>query len=470
MPDARPNLLIVMTDHQRADSLGMVQSGVEVCPNLTRLAARSWRAERCYNMAPLCVPARTALATGRYPAANGVVCNEMLTTTHSHHPTWHRHLAEAGYTLAHVGVDHVRTAPPVREQAEYDLWISNAEHRNFLADQGIEPNPPGWPELYKLTVPENCGGERLDRVYSNTAVGPWDGPAEAFLDRWWAKRAAGWLHSRGGLDDAGPFAMFLNLWAPHPPLVLPEPYFSMFEPDGIDLPPNVGKPNPDEPPDRRDAPAARLAEGLTGTDWRRVWAAHLGLVRLADDAVGQALAAIDEAGLAGSTVIAFTSDHGDHLGQHGLYQKMEMYEPAVRVPLLLAGPGIAPGRCGSVVSHLDLHATVLDLAGLPEAAAASHGRSLVPALHHGRPPRPDRPAFIQYTGNPAPGDLRRAVVTDRFKYVWSPAGSELFDLCDDPLETRNLAADPAHRGTLDGLHTALLRHAAHVGDGAPSAG
>ena len=469
MPDTPPNLLIIMTDHQRADSLGMVQAGVEVCPNLNRLAARAWRGDRCYDAAPLCVPARTALATGRYPAASGVVCNEFLTDTYSHHPTWHHHLGAAGYTLAQVGIDHVRTKPPVREQAPFDLWISNADHRDYLADEGIEPHPPGWPDRYKMTVPENCGGERLDRPYLNTAVGEWDGPSEAFLDRWWGRQAADWLRSRGNTNDARPFAMFLNLWAPHPPLVLPEPYLSMFDLDGIDLPPNVGQANPDEPPDRRDAPAARLAEGVTEADWRRVWAAHLGLVRLADDAIGEVLAALDDTGLTDSTVVAFTSDHGDHLGQHRLYQKMEMYEQAVRVPLLVAGPGIPPATCDAVVSHLDLHATLLDLAGCPDAAAASHGRSLVPALHHGRDPGPDRPAFIQYTGNHAPGDVRRAVVTREWKYVWSPAGRELFDLQSDPLETVNLAPDPDHRATLDRLHAALLAHAAPVGDPAPFA-
>ena len=137
MIDARPNLLIIMTDHQRADSLGMVQAGVEVCPTLNRLAARSWRATRCYNAAPLCVPARTALATGRYPAASGVLCNEMLTTTRSPHPTLHHHLGHAGYRLAHVVVDHVRTDPPVRDQADFNLRFGHAEHREFLAEQSI---------------------------------------------------------------------------------------------------------------------------------------------------------------------------------------------------------------------------------------------------------------------------------------------------------------------------------------------
>ena len=96
-------------------------------------------------------------------------------------------------------------------------------------------------------MPENCGGERLDRTYSETAVGPWHGPADAFLDRYWGTRAADWLREQGG-DRRGPFALFVNVWASHPPLVLPEPYLSMFDPDGIDLPPNVDRPTDGEPP------------------------------------------------------------------------------------------------------------------------------------------------------------------------------------------------------------------------------
>ena len=459
MADRPPNLLLLMTDHGRADSLDMVQAGVEVCPHINRLAARSWRADRCYNTSPLCVPARTALATGHYPATTGVVCNEFIRGSRTRLPTLHERLGDMGYDIAHIGIDHIATDPPYRERIGFDAWVSNAEHEQYLRERGIEPHPPGWPDRFKRVLPELCDGEILERAYSNTEVARWDGPAEAFTDRWWCGRAAKYLHNR---ESTRPFAMFVYLWAPHPPLVLPEPYFSMFDPDGIDLPANVGVPNADEPDGYRDAPAARLAEGVDDAQWRRVWAAHLGLTRLADDALGEVFSALYQSPHADDTIVAFTSDHGDHLGQHDMFQKMEMYEQAVRVPLLISGANIAPVRCERIVSHLDLTATLLDLAGGDASALA--GQPLTDTFRGDGSLPADRHAFIQYSGNPTLGDLRRCVVGERWKYTWSPGGEELFDLTQDPLEIRNLADRSAHAAELDAMRRRLREWAVRQGD------
>jgi arylsulfatase A-like enzyme len=244
---------------------------------------------------------------------------------------------------------------------------------------------------------------------------------------------------------------------------VPEPYASLFPPEKLDLPANVGCPSEGEPPVYRTGVPAQLAAGVTPEDWRRVWAAHLGLVRLADAGIGHVLDAVQEGGYRNDTLSLFTTDHGEHLGQHGMYQKMEMYDQALRVPLVFAGPGVRAQSVHVSVSHLDVMPSLLDLIGI-ECPDDLDGLSLVPALLEGASP-PQRPVFAQYSGNPVTGDIRRCVVSKGYKYVWSPPdGRELYDLAADPLEMNNLAGSAGHQAKLQGLHDQCCRWAAQHSD------
>ena len=442
----RPNLLFIMTDHQRADSLGMVQAGVEVTPSLNRLAASATTFERCYTTCPLCVPARTALATGVYPTANGITVNDWRGKRAGNFKPMHQSLCEAGYAVGHVGVDHIRIRPSLGKRVGFAAWASWAEHDRYLDDLGLENFRRRRGDRYKRLVRENQGGQMSPVHYTSPDTGGWPTEAEHFPDQWFGRMGEQFLRTR-----TGPFALFLNLWAPHPPLCLPEPYASMLDPARIDLPGNVGVPAAGEPSNRRMGIAAQLADGMDEPRWRKVWAAHLGLLRLADDAIGGVLKALDRAGLADNTLTVFTSDHGDHLGQHGMFQKMEMYEQAARVPLLIRAPHSTPRRFETPVSHLDVMPTVLDYMGLP-AAGKLDGVSLRPAVDDGAAPA-ERPVFSQYSGNGTRGDIRRAVITRRHKYVYDPAAeAELYDLQADPMEMTNIASDPDSAATVAELH------------------
>jgi arylsulfatase A-like enzyme len=455
-----PNLLFVMTDHQRADSLGMVQAGVEVCPNVNLLAAGGASFTRAYNTCPLCVPARTALFTGLYPTRNGVVCNDWPGMTAGDHLTLQQCLSEAGYDVAHVGVHHVRVRPDLRERVPYALWLDNSSYADHARAAGLDSAQ----DLsgFRRSVLELQDGERVEVRYSSARAGVWPGPAEHFMDAWWCREAAHFIRERS--HTGRPFALFLFLWAPHPPLRVPEPYASMFDPERIELPSNVDVPANAEPSGRRDGIAAQLAEGLSEGEWRRAWAAHLGLVRLADDGIGTVLAALGEAGFSDRTLAVFTVDHGEQLGQHRMYQKMEMYEQAVRVPLVFDGAGVSPGEFDAPVSHLDVLPTVLEMLDVacPEGL---DGVSLASSLRAGESP-PERAVFSEYAGNPTTGDQRRAVITRRFKYVYDPEDmAELYDLETDPLEMRNLAREPEHAETLRELHELCRRWHVDHGDG-----
>lgn len=445
-PEKRPNLVFIMTDHQRADSLGMVQSGVEVTPNLNQLADTGTVFSKAYTTCPLCVPARTALATGKYPTKNGVVFNDWQGLRAGNHTPLHQVLYEAGYEVAHIGVDHIRVSPSLQQRVQFRTWIDNGHYADYCASLEIEINADDLARYRKL-ITENQLGQRVPVRYSNTTSAVWPYPAEHFLDAYYCQEAIEYIEE----PRHQPFALFLYLWAPHPPLRVPEPYASLFDPTMLELPFNVGKRAEGEPSDRRLGIAAQLAEGVGQEAWRSVWAAHLGLVNLADAYIGQVLSILDASGYTDETIVCFTVDHGDHLGQHRMYQKMEMYEPAIRIPLILKGPGIKSQMIDNPVSHLDVMPTLLRLLDLPLPFDLD-GISLTPALKSGNHLAPDRPVFSQYSGNPTIGDQRRAVITKRFKAIFDPDDAEeLYDLVLDPLEMHNLAGDVNYKHIVDEL-------------------
>jgi arylsulfatase A-like enzyme len=285
---------------------------------------------------------------------------------------------------------------------------------------------------------------------------------EHFKDNYFCDQAIDFLQNQA--DGKTPFALFLYLWAPHPPLRVPEPYASLFAPDELELPPNVGQLARGEPANRRQGIAAQLAENIPLDQWRRVWAAHLGLVRLADDAIGRVLAALHNSGREKETVTVFTVDHGDHLGQHTMYQKMEMYEQAIRVPWMIRVPDLSARRFELPVSQLDILPTLTDLLNVGWDGPPPDGLSLAASIQEGAS-LPERPVFCQYSGNPTVGDIRRAVITSRYKYIFDPdAPAELYDLVRDPLEMENVAGDPDYAEMLQRLHAIGREWAESHGD------
>jgi len=433
----RKNLLFIITDHQRSDSIGMVQNGREVTPHLNRLAKESNHFTRAYTTSPLCVPARAALATGLYPAKNGVLTNNRACRAAPSISTLHEVLCGEGYELAHVGVDHLVVEPEMKKRLPWSLWVGESEHQEYLAGMKIEPSVLGM-SSFRKAVRENCEGVREEKAYSSTKTAVWPWEAEHFKDCYWCDQAIDFLKH----DRDKPFALFLNLWAPHPPLLVPQPYASVFQAEKLNLPGNVGQSVEEEPEGLREGIAAQLADGVSMEEWRQTWAAHLGLVHLADQKIGEVLQALDSKGLFEETVIVFTSDHGDHLGQHRLYQKMELYEPAIKVPLIIRNPASEPEVHHHVVSHLDLFPTIAELLDVCPPTNLD-GESLVSNKAGSRSfgDRKSEYAFFQYSGNPGLGDIRRGVVSRRYKYIWHGSGSEeLFDLEQDPEEMNNLAS------------------------------
>jgi arylsulfatase A-like enzyme len=445
-----PNILFIMTDHQRADSIGAVQAGKEVTPNLNRLAKRSAVFTRAYTTCPLCTPARTALSTGQYPTRTGVVFNDWSGDTARDCKPLHQYLDEAGYDVGHVGVNHIQLKPPLTERVAFEQWIDQRDLAAYQDEQGIDEGSVNvGPERSKRDILEFMNGEYEQKRFSSHKATVWPHDIEHFADSFYRRHSVQFLEQRG--ESSKPFALFANLWAPHPPLRVPEPYASMFPPDAIDLPSNVGVSAQGEPPGRRRGIAGQLGEGVPMEEWRQAWAAHLGLVNWADACIGRILEALEASGRADDTIVVFTTDHGEHLGQHRMYQKMEMYEPALNVPLMMHVPGMTANSFDTPVSHLDILPTLLDILGMNPSDTLD-GVSLRASLESGTPP-PDRPIFAQFSGGRALGDIRRAVVTRRHKYIHDPRDvPELYDLVTDPLEMTNLAGDAGHQEDVHDLH------------------
>ena len=226
----------------------------------------------------------------------------------------------------------------------------------------------------------------------------------------------------------------------------------MYDPELVSLPPNVGVPAENEPPARKTGIARQLAAGMDMNGWRKHWAAHLALVSYADSLVGEFIERLKEKGVYDDTVVVFTTDHGEHLGQHDMYQKFELYEQCINIPLIIKSPGRGPAVRREVVSHIDVTPTLCELLGLPKPERLD-GISLVPALD-GRPVEDDRAIFLNWTISPQADDIRRGLVNAGYKYIEDERGGrELYDLKNDPLERINLAGEKKHAGIVSAFAT-----------------
>lgn len=454
----RKNLVFIMTDQQRADTLGMTACGTEVTPALNALAQESCVFERAYNACPLCVPARTALATGLSPLTTGMRLNDLAGVYASRQQTIHEMLAKEGYEAAHIGVAHIVTKPPLQDTVTFAAWECDETYERAMQQRGVCTARDARSSIQI----EELGGQgyRL-HTYSNARVSVWPYAVEDFKDVWFTDRALEYLRR----PHEQPFALFLYLWAPHPPLVVPKAYLDKFPYGKIVLPLNTDVPAQGEPESYRTGAAARMAEHPPEKGWQQAWSAHLALSHLADEQIGRVVDCLQQQKLWDHTVLVFTSDHGEQLGQHGMYQKMEMYEPSVRVPALMRVPGAPACRWQTPISHLDFVPTLAQLMGLP-APLHTDGVSLAETVMKAVQP-PVHDVVSVYCGNHEPGDLRRMLVRGSWKYVFDGIHEELYDVSEDPLEMRNLAYEPALQGKKRELALALRAYCFARGEQLP---
>ena len=435
----RPNILVIMSDQHHAEFMGCAGDAIVETPAFDRLAATGMRFANTYCPFPLCGPSRMAFMTCRHPTDIGIWHNE--TQLNSDMPTFAHGLLAAGYETVLSGRMHF-----VGQDQRHGFT------RRLVGD-----------------VPESAhlaAGWRLGRVLGDLSDTPGcslpgimkSGPGHTgyhAYDETVTSATTEWLRARGRSADANPFLLTVGYVSPHCPFVAPPEDFVRYRDRiTVDVLPTVGpEPHPVIAAQRKHFGVDPLPP--LDAQWRtRV--AYYGLCTFLDRQVGQVLAALEESGLAENTLLVYTSDHGEMLGEHGTWWKSCFYEGAMRVPLLVSWPGRLPGGVvPQAVSLLDIGATLLDFAGAPPLPAST-GRSLRPMLE-GKGDAGEEAVFAEYLGS---GQLMpcRMVRQGAWKYnYYHGYPPELFNLEEDPGEEHDRHDDPASADVCARLHALVLR-------------
>ena len=516
MPDQPYNVLFIITDQQRADHVGFMGNSVVQTPNLDQLAARSTVFTNAWVTNPVCMPNRSSILTGRMPTAHGVIFNDRTLDWGAN--TFVRRFRAAGYQTALIGKSHLQHG-----------MSKNSVVPFRGAAVAASPYPPGWDrvedfERYLDGVPEapedfygfehvelsidhgaratghhlhwaiNQGADRSDMFVEYAA----DAPGQHRSEHWWqvyqppyaeefhstnfvAQRTINFIE--GAAQQSKPWLAYCSFPDPHHPLTPPGDWFFRHKPEDVILPDSRDD-------DLSDAPAhLRLFSKLhprDQRDWvtpcgfgsdellRQAIAATYGMVEMIDDRVGQIIEALHRSGDADDTVIVFTSDHGDMMGDHGLFLKGFMhYRGTLQVPMMISTPGAAPCRHGRLASSIDLGPTLMDLCDV-DSYDGIQGRALTSML--GDPDAVVRdhvlieddiaPVTAGLTPIPA---KTRTLITETHRYTRNSKGEEqLFDLIADSNEMQDIrATDTAMRSSMIERLADALIEADDAARGAP---
>lgn len=454
----RLNVLFLISDDLN-NLLGCYGDSRAKTPNIDRLAARGVRFDRAYCAFPLCGPSRNSMLTGLYPNSTGIYGNgQIFRQTIPSQQSMPQAFRLSGYFAARIG-------------KLYHYNVPRSIGTNGHDDPGsweLELNPAGVdrleeePNIFSLT-PGQFGGT-LSWLASPRSD-------EHHTDGLNAEDAE-WVLERCAKRNDRPFFLAVGFFRPHTPYVAPkEPYFGYYPEAEMPVVQGVKE-------DQADIPAPGLGsykreqDKLTDDLRRQALQAYYASISFMDAQVGRVLNALERLRLAENTIVVFTSDHGYHTGEHGLWQKMSLFEESARVPLLIAAPGAA--KQGTVVespvSHVDLFPTLAELCGV-KTPENLQGQSLVAMLMN--PSVPGRGWAVTQVARG--GGLQRATVaadvgsdgrrffgyslrTPDWRYTeWDEGrkGRELYDHRSDPRELTNLAQDPTHRETVSRLSQQL---------------
>lgn len=519
----RPNFILFVTDQQRADFLGCYGHPVLRTPNIDRVAARGTAFDRCYVNSPVCMANRASLMTARMPSVHGVRSNGIPLARRN--VTFVELLRDAGYATALVGKSHLQNftphaavvkRPPPRggdhvaqgelaEALRHDLADSHygQERPDYwrAPDAAIRTPFYGFDHVELVTGHgDDLGGdygrwllarEPDARALMGAANAiPTDYvcpqavrtriPEALYSTHWIAERAGEYLRGAG----EAPFFLMVSFPDPHHPFNPPGRYWDLYRPEDFPVPEAFRRNDWTPPPHVAAAIAARErgeAElsgmntiAVTAREAQEARALTCGMIAFIDDAVGAVLDALAASGRAEDTVLVFTTDHGDHLGDHRLMLKgPEQYQGILRVPLVWNDPA-APrdaARSAALASTVDIPATVLDRARVAPFAGIQ-GRSLLPLIH-GEAAQVRDAALVQFDSQrPLAGGAGPARVHTLIDARWrlslydGVAWGELYDLAGDPGEFANLWDSPAHAGVrshmLERLARAEIEHVDRV--------
>jgi len=426
-PQRPRNILMMVADDQRSDTIAALGNKIISTPNLDRLVQQgfAFTHARCMGaqQGAVCVPSRACLMTGRTLFHVPDDCHgfPLLPETFRHQ----------GFATFGCGKWHNGTASYTRAFSTGGNIFFGGMHNQYRTPV-FNFDPAGRYPAAQAHVP----GKFSSTLFADSAV--------EFLHRQPADQ---------------PFFAYVAFTSPHDPRTPPAPYSTMYDPAKMPLPVNF---LPNHPFDNGDlhvrdeklAPFPRTAE-----DTRRQLCDYYGMVSSQDAEVGRVLQALAQSGHADDTLVIYTGDHGLAIGSHGLFGKQNVYEHSAGIPMILSGPGITPGQSAALVYGFDLFPTICDIMGV-KAPATVEGLSLQPLLS-GRQTAVRDSAFHTYIKEGAKGGVQQAVTDGRWKYhhyqVQGTTTTLLFDLQSDPGETHNLLTDPAAAPELPRLQALLQR-------------
>ncbi len=435
---AENNVLVLMSDEHTRSVMGAYGNPLVHTPALDKLANDGVRFENAYTPSPICISARASFATGTQVFEHG--CWSSAEPYYGQQQSWMQRLREQGHAVVAIGKQHYRSAAD-------DCGFSEQILPMYLANNG-----DGWPQgLQRKPMADFPGAVEMAAI-----LGPGD-TTYTHYDRDITAAAIEWLQ-RQAPDHGKPWVLFVSFICPHFPLSAPQQFYDRYR--------NVELPAPYD-----CDPAQRLRHPVID-EMRRFWnyadyferekeieglRNYYGLCSFLDDNVRQVLEALGASGQADNTRIIYTSDHGDMIGNHGIWGKSYMYEDSVGIPMTLSGPGIHPATNATPVSLTDLAATIEHaVVGEIRAVEGSwQSRSLLDFIER---PQPERPILSEYHDGGSPCGfymLRQGP----WKYVCYAEGHPplLFNIDQDPRELNNLAGDVDHDETLKTLHKQLLQ-------------
>ncbi len=453
---SRPKNVLFLIADDLNNLLGCYGDPLAKTPNIDRLAARGVRFDRAYCSYPLCGPSRNSMLTGLYPNSTGILGNsQIFRQTIPEQVSLPQAFRHAGYLATRIGKLYHYGVP----------GSIGTDGHDDPASWEIEINPAGVDRLaeqskIKTLTPGQYGGTLSWYASPTSDAGHTDGKIAADAE---------WVLERCARQKDRPFFLAVGFFRPHTPFVAPKtPYFDSYALKDMRVVKGVKE-------DQADLPPAALAsykkeqDALTDDLRREILQAYYASISLMDAQVGRVVGALDRLGLADRTIIVFTSDHGYHTGEHGLWQKQSLFEESARVPLLIVAPGTS--KAGTVaatpVSHVDLYPTLAGLTGV-KAPANLQGQNLAPILRNASEPGRGwalsqvMRAEGRVGGGKKAGGGRFAgysLRTPRYRYTeWGDGGQhgrELYDHEADPKELTNLASLPAHAATLADLSKQL---------------
>ena len=472
METERPNVLLIISDQQRYDTLGCAGQTRISTPNIDRLAENGMFFENAFCTSPICTPSRTSILSGLYPHTHGQVanhqcrpgCDQMLLSKDV--KLIADYLKPEGYRCGYAGKWHLGTGYDRRgfsdlKAAHFNFDVDNPNQNEILVQAkklgiditgshqgGIEPVPDKF----------------IKRIsYGPSLLGLADHPASLMCDR-----SVEFVNRAN--EQESPFMLVWSTHEPHPPFTCPEPFFSMYDPEDMVLPES-----------RRDEDTAAylierrlgghlpLVSHLSDDELRLMWTGYFGSVSFVDFLVGRLVSALHQNNLFDNTLIIFTSDHGDLTGSHGLNRKgAAMFEELVHVPCVIHPPRreVNSGSCAELISQVDFMPTILEYCGV-DVPDGLHGTSISSLIEGKSGPVREGVSAEYHSGGWAEDPLvpLRMWRTREAKYVESQRGdSEYYDLANDPQERHNLIDVPDAQIQIDEMKSALYRWLASTGD------